>query len=52
MVKRYKCRWFFLGNLRNYEEFIKTDSIWNATQTTANTKPAQTTMVEDPVGLI
>ena len=42
----------FLGNLRNYEEFIKTDSIWNATQTTANTKPAQTTMVEDPVGLI
>ncbi len=42
----------FLGNLRNYEEFIKTDSIWNATQTTANTKPSQTTMVEDPVGLI
>ena len=40
----------FLGNLRNYEEFIKTDSIWNATPTTANTKPAQTTMAEDPVG--
>ena len=42
----------FLGNLRDYENFIKTDSVWNATETTATTKPAETTMVTDPVGLL
>ena len=26
----------FLGNLRDYEKFIKTDSVWNATLTTKN----------------
>ena len=42
----------FLGNLRDYEKFIKTDSAWNATQTTVNTKPAKTTMVTSAVGLL
>ena len=42
----------FLGNLRDYENFIKLDSKWNATITTATTKPAKTTMVESPVGLL
>ena len=42
----------FLGNLRDYSRFIKTDSNWNATMTTATTKPAETTMVTDPVGLL
>ena len=42
----------FLGNLRDYESFIKTDSVWNATQTTATTKPVETTMVTDAVGLL
>ena len=42
----------FLGNLRDYENFIKTDSVWNATLMTATTKPAETTMVEDMVGLL
>ena len=42
----------FLGNLREPEKFIKTDSVWNATQTTANTKPAKTTMVTSAVGLL
>ena len=42
----------FLGNLRDPENFIKTDSVWNATLTTATTKPAETTMVEDAVGLL
>ena len=42
----------FLGNLRDYENFIKLDSVWNATETTATTKPAETTMVTDPVGLL
>ena len=42
----------FLGNLRDYENFIKTDSVWNATLTTATTKPAETTTVEDTVGLL
>ena len=42
----------FLGNLRDYEKFIKTDSVWNATQTTATTKPAKTTMVTSTVGLL
>ena len=42
----------FLGNLREPEKFIKMDSEWNATKTTATTKPAETTMVTDPVGLL
>ena len=42
----------FLGNLRDYESFIKTDSVWNATQTTATTKPVETTMISDAVGLL
>ena len=42
----------FLGNLRDYEKFIKTDSVWNATLTTATTKPAKTTMVTSAVGLL
>ena len=42
----------FLGNLRDYENFIKMDSVWNATLTTATTKPAETTLVEDAVGLL
>ena len=42
----------FLGNLREPEKFIKTDSVWNATLTTATTKPEKTTMVTDVVGLL
>ena len=43
----------FLGNLREPEKFIKTDSVWNATGTdTAREKPAKTTMVTDTVGLL
>ena len=42
----------FLGNLRDYEKFIKTNSVWNATQTTATTKPDKTTMVTSTVGLL
>ena len=42
----------FLGNLREPEKFIKTDSVWNATMTTETTKPAKTTMIKDTVGLI
>ena len=42
----------FLGNLRDYEKFIKTDSVWDATLTTANTKPAKTAMVTSAVGLL
>lgn len=42
----------FLGSLRDYENFIKTDSKWNATQTTSTGKPSNTTMVTRPVGLI
>ena len=42
----------FLENLREPEKFIKTDSIWNATMTTEDTKPAKTTLVTDTVGLI
>ena len=42
----------FLGNLRDYENFIKLDSVWNATETTETTKPAETTMVTDAVGLL
>ena len=42
----------FLGNLRNYENFIKMDSTWNATMMTTTSKPPKTTMVEDAVGLL
>ncbi len=42
----------FLGNLREPEKFIKMDSVWNATVMTDTTKPAETTMVTDPVGLL
>ena len=42
----------FLGNLREPDKFIKTDSVWNATLTTAFTKPEKTTMVTDAVGLL
>ena len=42
----------FLGNLRDYENFIVTDAKWNATSTTSSSKPAETTMVEDAVGLL
>ena len=42
----------FLGNLRDYENFIKTDSVWNATMTEETTKPAETTMISDAVGLL
>ena len=42
----------FLGNLRESDKFIKTDSVWNATMTTETTKPEKTTMVIDAVGLL
>jgi hypothetical protein len=42
----------FLGNLREPDKFIKTDSVWNATLTTTRTKPEKTTMVTDAVGLL
>ena len=42
----------FLGNLRESDKFIKTDSVWNATMTTETTKPEKTTMVTDTVGLL
>ncbi|HIS38939.1 MAG TPA: hypothetical protein IAB45_05460 [Candidatus Onthousia faecavium] len=42
----------FLGNLREPEKFIKMDSEWNVTETSATTKPAETTMVTAPVGLL
>ena len=42
----------FLGNLREPDKFIKTDSVWNATMTTDTTKPAKTTMITDTVGLL
>ena len=42
----------FLGNLREPEKFIKTNSVWNATMTTDARKPAKTTMVTDAVGLL
>ena len=46
----------FLGNLREPEKFIKMDSVWNATMDSASLgniiKPAETTMVTDPVGLL
>ena len=42
----------FLGNLREPDKFIKTDSVWNTTMTTETTKPEKTTMVIDAVGLL
>ena len=42
----------FLGNLREPDKFVKTDSVWNATMTTETTKPEKTTMVTDAVGLL
>ena len=42
----------FLGNLREPDKFIKTDSVWNATMTIQTTKPEKTTMVTDAVGLL
>ena len=42
----------FLGNLREADKFIKTDSVWNATTTEKTTKPEKTTMVTDAVGLL
>ncbi len=42
----------FLGNLRDYNNFIKTDSKWNATMMTDTTKPPKTTIVTDAVGLL
>ena len=42
----------FLGNLREPNKFIKTDSVWNATLTTDTTKTKKTTMVTDAVGLL
>ena len=42
----------FFGNLREPDEFIKTDSVWNVTMTTDTTKPAKTTMITDTVGLL
>ena len=42
----------FLGNLREPEKFIKTDSEWNATKTTDITKPEINTIVTDAVGLL
>ena len=42
----------FLGNLRDYKKFIVTDAKWNATMTTSSSKPPETTIVEDAVGLL
>lgn len=42
----------FLGNLREPEKFIKMDSKWNTTMTTETTKPVETTLIEDAVGLL
>ncbi len=42
----------FLGNLRDYENFIVTDAKWNATMTTSSSKLPETTIVEDAVGLL
>jgi len=45
----------FLGNLREPDKFIKTDSVWNATMTdiySDSDKLAKTTMVTDAVGLL
>ena len=42
----------FLVHLREPEKFRKMYSVWNATLTTSTSKPAETTMVTDPVGLL
>ena len=42
----------FLDNLRDYENFVVTDAKWNATLTSSSSKPAETTMVTDAVGLL
>ena len=46
----------FLGNLRDYENFIVTDAKWNATQMPDDSKPPSKeeggTIVEDAVGLL
>ena len=46
----------FLGNLRDYENFIVTDSVWDATMDSRElgkiTRPEGTTIVEDAVGLL
>ena len=52
----YMYQWLnedFLSTLYNYENIIVTDARWNATQTSSvSTKPAETTMVTSPVGLL
>ena len=52
----YMYQWLnedFLSTLYNYENIIVTDAIWNATQTSSvSTKPAETTLVTAPVGLL
>ena len=42
----------FLGNLREPEKFIKTNSVWNTTMLTSLTKPAKTNLVTVAVGLL
>ncbi len=46
----------FLGNLRDYENFIVTDSVWYATEESRElgniTRPDGTTVVTDAVGLL
>ena len=46
----------FLGNLRDYENFIVTDATWDATMDSNDlgsiTRPNGTTVVTDPVGLL
>ena len=43
----------FLPTLYNYEDIIVTDYKWNATTTSSSTsKPAEKTMITDPVGLL
>ena len=42
----------FLRNLREPEKFIVMDAKWNATLTTSTSKPSETTMVTDAVGLL
>ena len=52
----YMYQWLnedFLSTLVNSENIIVTDASWNATQTSnVRTKPAETTMVTAPVGLL
>ena len=46
----------FLGNLRDYEDFIITDAVWDATEDNTTlgsiTRPNGTTTVTAPVGLL